>query len=228
MSGDEFQGSGSGIGRKVFLVLLLLAVGGMFGYDYLVSQPAFREGVAKLESIQDPSRDENGDAELTEGGAVLKVGDVNKDGRISPDDVHKYMTMEPAAVDTQGDTIVLETFCWQRGVPLLSYSAYVAYSRIKDADGNETLTLFRVYSEKPEKVGTEYEETPPDERPPGLAMGGAPGGQGGKKDDSSPGKGNGKEDTGAGSKSDGGSSSGDKEPEGSDGSDNTGNGSDSR
>lgn len=175
MNADEFKSS-SGGGRKFLLFTVLLVVAGMVGYDYLVCQPAFREAQAQANQIQNPKRDDKGDAVINKNtGSITKQGDVDEDGVVTPDDVHSFLGKEPSDVDAEfTETTVLETYSWPRGIPFMSQQLFAEYSRTK-SNGEERLSLFKVHMTMPESGGTEFVPLPPEERPEGLGMGGGAG-----------------------------------------------------
>ena len=144
MNKDEFQNTSSGNGRKLFLVLVLLVVLGVFGYDYFVAKPAYQEGIKKLQAMLDPQKDDQGEA-IMENGMIMKIGDLDKDGYVTQEDVRKLMGREPKSTVTEEETTIVETYAWPRGIPLMTYDAYAVY--YKDADKT---TLKKVTESKPE------------------------------------------------------------------------------
>ncbi len=173
MNNNEFQKPASGAGRKIFLVVLFLLVLGAFGYDYLVAKPAYEGGLKKLQSMLDPKKGPDGEMILVDG-KTSKCGDMDGDGRVTPDDVHKFMERDPSATSTPMETAYVETFAWPRGIPFISYKAYVVYSK-----GAEATTLYKVTQTEPteDDYRQKYTQVPAEDRPPGLRVSG--GGAGG-------------------------------------------------
>ncbi len=164
MNKDEFQNTSSGKGRKLFLVVVLLAVLGGFGYDYFVAKPAYQEGVKKLLAMLDPQMDNTGEA-VMENGNIIRIGDLDRDGFVTQQDVRKAMGREPKTTETQEETTVVETYAWPRGIPLMTYDAYAVYFKSEDRTA-----LLKVTESKPEKKKPETKK----DRPAGLNRAGNP------------------------------------------------------
>jgi hypothetical protein len=189
MGSDEFDGGSGGRGRKLLLFAVLLVVVGAFVYDLSVIKPQFRKGVDELNEMLEPRKGEDGNTLIKNGRPVPK-GDQDGDGVVSTADVHKLAGREPAHsyfMKTDPDVLV-EVYSWRRGIPLLSYNAYVVYKKFNDGH--------RMYSVDEAKPDESRFGDPilPGELPEGLKrQGGGNAGDtaekdsgSGKKDDSVP------------------------------------------
>ena len=91
--------------RQIFLVVILLLVAAAFAYDFLVVRPAHSDAWKKVSEI-----------------------DEAENSNVTSADVQEMMGFAPANVkDT--DTARIETYRWRRGLPFLSYSVSVVYSK---------------------------------------------------------------------------------------------------
>ncbi len=161
MNKDEFQ-KPSGSGRKIFLVVVLLLVLGALGYDFLVAKPAYEGGMAQLQSLLDKKKDAEGELVFNDGKTV-SVGDLDGDGKVTPDDVHKSMGREPSSTSSPQDNTFVEVYSWPRGIPFVTYEAYVIYSR-----SGESTELYKISEREPGKDDFRQKAETLEDRPPGL------------------------------------------------------------
>ena len=126
MNNDEFPKPG-GSGRKIFLAIVLLVVGGAFAWDFLVAKPAYEKGVEQLQQMLDLKKDANQELVLVDG-VTQKLHDTDGDGIVSPAEVHAAMNGEPASSENPQENTLVETWSWQRGFPTASYKAWVLYT----------------------------------------------------------------------------------------------------
>jgi hypothetical protein len=131
---------------------------------------AFDKALKKLQSMHDP-KTENGEAIIDENGRIAKLGDLDGDGHITQDDVHKVMDREPSATETPKENTIVETYSWPRRNSSKTYDAYVVYSK-----RTERVTFYTVTESKPgqddyPKTAT---TTPREDRPAGLGRAGNP------------------------------------------------------
>jgi hypothetical protein len=188
MNTDEFKSASSGSGRKMFLVLLLLVAVAAFGYDFFVAKPAFQAGYEKLQSMTDPKKDDTGNP-IFVNSSIVKQGDLNGDGYITIEDVHEVIGRAPSATETpeNSDSTIVETYSWTRGIPFMTYDAYVVYSK-----GEEHTTMYAVTERKPEKKDYRQKAKTLQDRPADLGRAGTPkGGRDAKKGDAPPAEGGG-------------------------------------
>jgi hypothetical protein len=172
---DEFQRPSSGRGRRLFLGLLLLVAIGALAYDFLVARPAYTEGLAKLQTLDDPERDNNGEP-IYRDGSMVWLADMDADGRVEREDVHKYLEKEPSHESSPDDINVIETYSWPRGIPFMTYNAYVLYVKGEDMDGEKYVKLYSVMDVKPTDKDLRQGVTIPEDLPADLEVSAGGGG----------------------------------------------------
>ena len=167
MNQADFQRP-AGSGRKLFLVLLLLVAVAALGYDFLVAKPAWEEAFNRAQTMQDPKKDSQGEA-IQENGRIVRLGDVDGDGDITPKDVKQFLNRAPSTSESPADNTLVETYSWRRGIPFATYDVHVIYSR-----GKNSTTLYSVSKRRPKAEDLRQRFETRDDRPPGLGVAGGP------------------------------------------------------